>query len=465
MRMKIQAGRAGAFLAALCLILSGAAGRGEGEILDAVSTYVYEDESGGEQRSEFELSGDTLIAVHGLENASTVSVPSGVRVIGPAVFRGMTSLERVVLPDSVEEIQSAAFAGCTALQEIAFSSGNGLRIIGSRAFLNCRRLDQSFAYGVEQIAGDAFEEGPPAEETVIPQPAEETEIPQPEEETATPEPAEEEDSSSVSADSSGSGSRSGTRQTHGRAKEVITHGYDQVSLVEIEKEAEEPVRTLTLDGEALELTLTGADGKAWEFTASLYDANDPDEEDGEQGTGGNTLILRAVRPAGTGAEEEEETGTEAAEQEARTGAGETVKNKAGETSEPQTDPSGETPEPGTESSGAPEEDLTWEVNGAVLRKMSRSGIAYLVFRSGDRMTAVPTEGFLAGWAYEELKSRGTPGRRFDYRCVMPGEEETPRWSVTVEGETWEPGWNVDSAMYLTGVRAGGEEILKELKEE
>ena len=53
----------------------------------------------------------------------------------------------------------------------------------------------------------------------------------------------------------------------------------------------------------------------------------------------------------------------------------------------------------------------WKLNGAVLRKLNKSGVDILVLKNGDRTTSVPTEGFLAGWVYDELKSRGTAGRR------------------------------------------------------
>ena len=43
------------------------------------------------------------------------------------------------------------------------------------------------------------------------------------------------------------------------------------------------------------------------------------------------------------------------------------------------------------------------LNGAVLRRMDRSGIRHLALRSGDSIAVLETEGFLAGWKYDELR--------------------------------------------------------------
>ena len=105
------------------------------------------------------------------------------------------------------------------------------------------------------------------------------------------------------------------------------------------------------------------------------------------------------------------------------------------------------------------ENCIWEINGAGLRKLSRSGVDRLGFRVGKQTVSVSTEGFLAGWKYDELKSRGTAARRFDYMLEMNGSAS--RWWVTVEGETMELGTDPLSDMYLDGV---AEEFATEEKE-
>ena len=95
---------------------------------------------------------------------------------------------------------------------------------------------------------------------------------------------------------------------------------------------------------------------------------------------------------------------------------------------------------------------SWKINGAVLRKLNKSGVDKLVLQNGEQSVSVPTEGFLAGWAYDELKSRGTAGRRFDYELQV--DENGAHWQVTVEGKTYELGEDPLSPMYLTGVIIG-----------
>ena len=96
-----------------------------------------------------------------------------------------------------------------------------------------------------------------------------------------------------------------------------------------------------------------------------------------------------------------------------------------------------------------ETDCRWEINGAGLRKLEKSGIDRLVLQSGAHTVSMPTEGYLAGWKYEELKSRGTAGRRFTFFLEM--NATSSKWSVDVQGDATELGTDPLSDMYLTGV--------------
>jgi len=89
------------------------------------------------------------------------------------------------------------------------------------------------------------------------------------------------------------------------------------------------------------------------------------------------------------------------------------------------------------------------MNGTVLRQLNKSGIEWLIFVCDETIVTVPTEGFLAGWEYDELKRQGTAGRRFDYR--MTPTEEGADWCVTIEGKEYALGEDPLSSIYLTGI--------------
>ena len=67
-------------------------------------------------------------------DAFSVTVPDGVKVIGPNAFKGKDKLQSVVLPNSVEVISQEAFADCKKLKLIvpdprnAFGQISGERI-------------------------------------------------------------------------------------------------------------------------------------------------------------------------------------------------------------------------------------------------------------------------------------------------------------------------------------------------
>ncbi|MDE7224891.1 MAG: leucine-rich repeat domain-containing protein, partial [Acetatifactor sp.] len=84
--------------------------------------------------TDFLIAGDgILIAYRG--NSERVTVPEGVRQIGPEVFQGHQEITAVSLPDSVEIIGEAAFAQCSNLTELTGMSG--VKIIRDRAFYHC----------------------------------------------------------------------------------------------------------------------------------------------------------------------------------------------------------------------------------------------------------------------------------------------------------------------------------------
>ena len=406
-----------------------------------------------EEKQLFEINSEgVLVRYLGEDRYTEIRIPDGVREIGKEAFRGNDTLVRVdladsvqiinerafencrnlktlVLSDNLERIWDLAFAGCENLEEVFWD--HKLVYIGSKAFKDCVKIDREFAADVETVKEDAFEGVPEkAPEPKDPQTPEKEPDPVPPAPEPIPDPYEEiewedfeweeEPAAPVS-----SGRGSGKRQTHGRSRTKMTHDYDQVR-VSLPPDAESSaMHTLTLDGETLELTLDGENGEERRFTVSLGAWESRDGEEGEPFTG-TALILQAESVT-------DGTQTNSAEKNDPKGAyagGETAKTAA----------------------------ACWHLNGAVLRKLEKSGVDYLVFRMGKQVVAAPTEGFLAGWAYDEMKSRGTAARRFDYTLKMQGNENA--WTVSVQDEQYELGTDTLAPVYLTGVETGTEDTLR-----
>lgn len=384
---------------------------------------------------EWEIQGDTVIACH--SEATVITVPDGIREIGPNAFRKMEKLEVIVLPDTVEIIGTRAFAECPELRQVVLSRETTLKEIGEQAFLNCKKLDTGFVPEGVKVAENAFEgidpptPGPTAEPTATPT-AEPTPGPTAEptaaptaEPTPTPtaaptaqpspapteaptaepteeptdEPTEEPEDAVPYIPRGGGGSYSGLPQGHARSTLTTVAEYDLVSLKDIPAEGTAAMNRLTLGGEELALTLEGVNAEAAAFTVAAM--HWPEEEEAPE-TPADTLIL---------------TATEA------------------------------------------ETEGTWKLNGAVLRRMYKSGISHLALRTGDRIAVMETEGFLAGWMYDELKSRGTANRRFEYEVTMSWEEPAA-WKVTIEDEPYELTADDHAGIYLTGAYSAEAEALE-----
>lgn len=65
-----------------------------------------------------------------------------------------------------------------------------------------------------------------------------------------------------------------------------------------------------------------------------------------------------------------------------------------------------------------QEEIIWKINGAVLRKLYNSDIAYLVLERDGEQLSLPTIGFTGGTRYAELKMMGASTREFDYEVHM-----------------------------------------------
>ena len=327
---------------------------------------------------EFVIKGKVLVSCK--TDAETVTVPKGVKEIGPKAFKGLKKLKIVKLPDSVEKIGKEAFADCTKLEKVRISKKSKLKEIGKHAFLNCKYLNTKFVPKGAKVAKNAFE----GAGTKKPK---NTSKPTP---TPTPKPQ-------PRYGGGGGGGSSGPRIPHSKGSGKAGPDYDLLDLKQLAEGTAEPMDRLTLGGESLALALNAA----------------------ETGEGGDRF---------------------------------TVSGMTWESGSGETDTLVLTAEDGGKKN-------VWSVNGEVLRRMERSGIAYLVFRSGDRIAAMETEGFLAGWNYDALKSKGTANRRFEYTVEMDGSLPAV-WRVTIEGETWELNTDEHAGIYMTGGYSGSAEALE-----
>ena len=105
------------------------------------------------------------------------------------------------------------------------------------------------------------------------------------------------------------------------------------------------------------------------------------------------------------------------------------------------------------------EQNTWEINGTVLRRMNKSGITHLALRTGERLVVLSTEGILEGWAYDEMKSRGTGSRRFTFTIKTGGDNPTV-WQLAVDEKTYRLTEDTQADIHLTGVYDGPAEALE-----
>lgn len=106
------------------------------------------------EAGEFLIVGDgVLLAYRG--KGGVVAIPDSVKVIGPEVFKGMSSVSGVQIPDSVSVIGEGAFEGCVNLATI--DGAEGVRQIRDRAFAGCPIRNVIIPASVEQIGLRAFD--------------------------------------------------------------------------------------------------------------------------------------------------------------------------------------------------------------------------------------------------------------------------------------------------------------------
>lgn len=193
----------------------------------------------------------------------------------------------------------------------------------------------------------------------------------------------------------GGGYGGGTRTQHAKEKHQSEIGYDQVGIWNLVSDEKTSMSTLVLSGETQPLSLT-RNGEPADFVPVLIGWQDPEEVPADHFVAVNTLLLQAADTA----------------------------DKA---------------------------SCQWVFSGELLRKLLRSGITYLALETENQAILLPTEGFLSGTLYDELKMRGTAGSLFSFEISMD-ENRTFRLSVTVGDQTTVLTEDPLAAMHWTNIR-------------
>jgi hypothetical protein len=198
------------------------------------------------------------------------------------------------------------------------------------------------------------------------------------------------ESSSGGHPSGGSSIGGGGRVTsHAREKHQSEIGYDQVGIWALAQGGNDAMSTLMISGEEQSLSMTH-NGQPAEFIPVLISRQSSAAADGTPALA-DTLLLQALQ-------------------------------------------------------NSSEASIQWSFSGDLLRKLLRSGISYLALKAGEQVTLLPTEGFLSGIKYDELKMRGTAGSLFNYTITMAPAQDA-RISVSVGGETLEVTADSENPMF------------------
>ena len=129
--------------------------RGKLSVLDLSEAKVV---SGGDTSSYYYTYNDQ-IGGHTFENCvglTSLTLPSGVTLIGYSAFEGCSGLTSLDIPSGVTEIGGSAFFGCSGLTSLDIPSG--VTAIGGGAFEGCSGLTSlDIPSGVTEIGRSAFE--------------------------------------------------------------------------------------------------------------------------------------------------------------------------------------------------------------------------------------------------------------------------------------------------------------------
>ena len=85
---------------------------------------------------------------------TTIAIDEGIEIIATRVFEKQQIIKKVSFPSSLREIQNSAFAGCNMIEELHFKEG--VKVIGSRAFIDVNMFYVELPNSVTDISSDAF---------------------------------------------------------------------------------------------------------------------------------------------------------------------------------------------------------------------------------------------------------------------------------------------------------------------
>ena len=189
------------------------------------------------------------------------------------------------------------------------------------------------------------------------------------------------------------GGGGGRATPHSKEQYQTEIGYDQVGIWTLAQESSASMSTLVISGEEQHLSLT-RNGLSSDFVPVLIGWQDAPVPSGSI-VPYNTLLLRALN----------------------------AKDSA---------------------------SFQWTFSGDLLRKLLRSGISYLAFDAGSQIIMLPTEGFLGGIRYDEMKMSGIAGSFFVFNIVMENGKQ-PTIAVSVGEETLMVSEDPEAAMHWTMV--------------
>lgn len=104
--------------------------------------------------SEFLILGDGILVAYNGTNTS-VTVPEGVKQIGPECFKDISRLMEISLPDSLEIIREGAFYNCKNLRSV--TGGSNVKTIEDRAFWGCPLNTIRITDSVKEVGLDAYD--------------------------------------------------------------------------------------------------------------------------------------------------------------------------------------------------------------------------------------------------------------------------------------------------------------------
>ena len=111
-----------------------------------------------------------------------------------------------------------------------------------------------------------------------------------------------------------------------------------------------------------------------------------------------------------------------------------------------------------------EEEYTWVFSGTVSKKLSASGINYMVLQTGENSVTMPTGGFSGGTRYAMYRSSGMVSKDFVYAVTMDTADTAFRVNVTVGDETYTMTDNRESEFYYYDVRNNTLQEMSQLSE-